>query len=152
MVKTVDYTYAFVTFKSQLKRFLLVNNILVSYINNIHYCNCNAYIYENSISVIYVSAILQLHNLFFFCSVFLFVPWNYICITCIEKENQPLVVLYPHYRNNMTIPRMLFEYFLKTVLLAVIYSVLICSLLCRTTIYHISPRPLSATAEIILLY
>ena len=31
MVKTVDCTYAFVTFKSQLKRFLLVNNISIVY-------------------------------------------------------------------------------------------------------------------------
>ena len=31
MVKTMDFTYAFVTFKSQLKRFLLVNNISIVY-------------------------------------------------------------------------------------------------------------------------
>ena len=34
----------------------------MSYIISIHYCN--VYTYENSIAVIYVSAILQLHNLF----------------------------------------------------------------------------------------
>ena len=60
----------------------------------------NSIVYENSIAVIYVSASLQLHNLFFFCSMFLLAPWNHICITCIEREHQAHVTLYPHYRND----------------------------------------------------
>ena len=96
MVKTVDCTYAFVTFKSHLRRFYLLV-ILVSCIINIYCCNRNACIYENSVTVIYVSAILQLHKLSF--NLFILAPWNYICITCIERENQPFVALNHHYKN-----------------------------------------------------